>query len=119
MFEPTISPRILSPNWLKKPPSTRKRSKMSILAVLTKRAKTRGTWVMGKPATAFQRGDVPMYDSSLGWRFPNKRMAELYSLFNNGETAENVAEKYHISREDQDKLALASNQKALKAQNEG
>jgi acetyl-CoA C-acetyltransferase/3-oxo-5,6-didehydrosuberyl-CoA/3-oxoadipyl-CoA thiolase len=74
---------------------------------------------MGKPANAFQRGDVQMYDSSLGWRFPNKRMGELYSLINNGETAENVAEKYHISREDQDKLALASHQKALQAQKEG
>jgi acetyl-CoA acetyltransferase family protein len=74
---------------------------------------------MAKPANAFQRGDVQMYDSSLGWRFPNKRMAELYSLINNGETAENVADKYHISREDQDRLALASHQKALQAQSEG
>jgi len=80
---------------------------------------TRGPWVMGKPANAFQRGDVQMYDSSLGWRFPNKRMGELYSLINNGETAENVAEKYRVSREDQDKLALASHQKALQAQKEG
>ena len=80
---------------------------------------TRGPWVMGKPANPFQRGDVPMYDSSLGWRFPNKRMGELYSLINNGETAENVAEKYQISRADQDRLALASHQKALAAQNEG
>ena len=80
---------------------------------------TRGPWVMGKPPSAFPRGDVQMYDSSLGWRFPNKRMAELYSLINNGETAENVADKYHISREDQDKLALASHQKALAAQKAG
>ncbi len=80
---------------------------------------TRGPWVMAKPANAFQRGDVQMYDSSLGWRFPNKRMGELYSLINNGETAENVAEKYQIGREDQDKLALASHQKALKAQQDG
>jgi len=80
---------------------------------------TRGPWVMGKPANSFQRGDIQMYDSSLGWRFPNKRMAELYSLINNGETAENVADKYNISREDQDKLALASHQKALKAQKDG
>jgi len=80
---------------------------------------TRGPWVMGKPANPFQRGDVQMYDSSLGWRFPNKRMGELYSLINNGETAENVAEKYQINREDQDKLALASHQKALKAQQDG
>jgi acetyl-CoA C-acetyltransferase/3-oxo-5,6-didehydrosuberyl-CoA/3-oxoadipyl-CoA thiolase len=80
---------------------------------------TRGPWVMGKPTAAFQRGDVQMYDSSLGWRFPNKRMAELYSLINNGETAENVADKYQISREDQDKLALASHKKAIKAQQDG
>jgi acetyl-CoA C-acetyltransferase/3-oxo-5,6-didehydrosuberyl-CoA/3-oxoadipyl-CoA thiolase len=80
---------------------------------------TRGPWVMAKPASAFQRGDAQLYDSSLGWRFPNKRMAELYSLINNGETAENVAEKYRISREDQDKLALASHQKAVQAQKEG
>jgi len=80
---------------------------------------TRGPWVMAKPANAFQRGDVQLYDSSLGWRFPNKRMGELYSLINNGETAENVAEKYQIGREDQDKLALASHQNALKAQQDG
>ena len=80
---------------------------------------TRGPWVMGKPTAAFQRGDVPMYDSSLGWRFPNKRMGELYSLINNGETAENVADKYQISREDQDELALGSHKKAIKAQQDG
>ena len=80
---------------------------------------TRGPWVMGKPNVSFQRGDVTMYDSSLGWRFPNKRMGELYSLINNGETAENVAEKYQINRHDQDRLALASHHKALKAQEEG
>ena len=80
---------------------------------------TRGPWVMGKPTSSFQRGDVTMYDSSLGWRFPNKRMGELYSLINNGETAENVAEKYQISRQDQDAFALASHQKALRAHEEG
>jgi acetyl-CoA C-acetyltransferase/3-oxo-5,6-didehydrosuberyl-CoA/3-oxoadipyl-CoA thiolase len=80
---------------------------------------TRGPWVMAKPANPFQRGDVQMYDSSLGWRFPNQRMAELYSLINNGETAENVAEKYRISREDQDKLALGSHQRAVQAQQAG
>jgi 3-oxoadipyl-CoA thiolase len=80
---------------------------------------TRGPWVMGKPTISFQRGDVTMYDSSLGWRFPNKRMGELYSLINNGETAENVADKYRISREDQDVFALSSHQKAVKAQEEG
>jgi acetyl-CoA C-acetyltransferase/3-oxo-5,6-didehydrosuberyl-CoA/3-oxoadipyl-CoA thiolase len=80
---------------------------------------TRGPWVMAKPANAFQRGDVNLYDSSLGWRFPNQRMGELYSLINNGETAENVAEKYNIGRADQDKLALASHHKALAAHASG
>ena len=80
---------------------------------------TRGPWVMAKPSNAFQRGDVTLYDSSLGWRFPNRRMAELYSLINNGETAENVAEKYHITRQEQDEFALGSHLKAVKAHEEG
>ncbi|MGH7826380.1 MAG: thiolase family protein [Candidatus Binatia bacterium] len=80
---------------------------------------TRGPLVMGKSAVPFQRGDVTVYDSSLGWRFPNPRMAELYSLINNGETAENVAEKYRISREAQDEFALGSHQKAVNAQKDG
>jgi 3-oxoadipyl-CoA thiolase len=80
---------------------------------------TRGPWVMGKSATPFQRGDVTVYDSSLGWRFPNPRMGELYSLINNGETAENVAEKYQIGRKQQDSFALDSHLKAVRAQEEG
>jgi 3-oxoadipyl-CoA thiolase len=80
---------------------------------------TRGPWVMGKPANAFQRGDVQMYDSSLGWRFPNPRMGELYSLINNGETAENVAEKYQVHRKEQDEFALGSHRKAIQAQRDG
>lgn len=80
---------------------------------------TRGPWVMAKPSNAFQRGDVTLYDSSLGWRFPNRRMGELYSLINNGETAENVAEKYQISRQEQDEFALGSHLKAVKAHDEG
>jgi 3-oxoadipyl-CoA thiolase len=80
---------------------------------------TRGPLVMAKGSVPFQRGDVTVYDSSLGWRFPNRRMGELYSLINNGETAENVAEKYQINRKDQDELALGSHQKAIKAHVEG
>jgi 3-oxoadipyl-CoA thiolase len=80
---------------------------------------TRGPWVMAKPSNPFQRGDVTVYDSSLGWRFPNRRMAELYSLINNGETAENVAEEYQISRKDQDEFALGSHLKAVRAHEEG
>jgi 3-oxoadipyl-CoA thiolase len=80
---------------------------------------TRGPWVMGKPGAAFQRGDVQMFDSSLGWRFPNKRMGELYSLINNGETAENVADQAGITRADQDAFALTSHQRAVAARTEG
>jgi 3-oxoadipyl-CoA thiolase len=80
---------------------------------------TRGPLVIAKGSGPFQRGNVTAYDSSLGWRFPNRRMGELYSLINNGETAENVAEKYQINRKDQDELALGSHQKAIKAQQEG
>jgi 3-oxoadipyl-CoA thiolase len=80
---------------------------------------TRGPWVMAKPPSPFQRGDMTVYDSSLGWRFPNRRMGELYSLINNGETAENVAEKYGISRKEQDEFALGSHQKAVRAHEEG
>ena len=80
---------------------------------------TRGPWVMGKSAVPFQRGDVTAYDSSLGWRFPNPRMGELYSLINNGETAENVAEKYQIGRKEQDAFALESHRKAVRANEEG
>ncbi len=80
---------------------------------------TRGPWVMGKSAVPFQRGNVTAYDSSLGWRFPNPRMGELYSLINNGETAENVAEKYQIGRKEQDAFALESHRKAVGANEEG
>jgi 3-oxoadipyl-CoA thiolase len=80
---------------------------------------TRGPLVMGKGSVPFQRGDVTVYDSSLGWRFPNRRMGELYSLINNGETAENVAEKYQIGRKDQDEFSLGSHHKAIKAHEEG
>ena len=80
---------------------------------------TRGPWVMPKSATAFARGHVTVYDSILGWRFPNPRMGELYSLIELGETAENVAEKYQINREEQDCFSLASHQKALRATDAG
>ena len=80
---------------------------------------TRGPWVMAKPSNAFQRGDAILYDSSSGWRFPNRRMGELYSLINNGETAENVAEKYQVTRQEQDEFALGSHLKAVKAHEEG
>ena len=80
---------------------------------------TRGPWVMGKSATPFQRGNVTAFDSTLGWRFPNPRLGELYPLISNGEVAENIAEKYPISRKDQDSFSLESHRQAIRAQQEG
>lgn len=79
---------------------------------------TRGPLVMSKASSAFGR-DQQLYDTSFGWRFINPKMKELYGVDAMGETAENVAEKYKISKEDQDKFALWSQQKASKAQAEG
>jgi 3-oxoadipyl-CoA thiolase len=68
---------------------------------------TRAPFVMGKAQEAFPR-DQKMYDTTLGWRFINKKLSEMYHPYSMGETAENVAEKHQISREDQDNFALAS-----------
>lgn len=79
---------------------------------------TRGPWVISKVSQPFGR-DAQMHDSSFGWRFVNPKMKELYGTHGMGETAENLVEKYNISREDQDKFALWSQQKATKAQENG
>jgi 3-oxoadipyl-CoA thiolase len=79
---------------------------------------TRGPWVISKASTAYGR-DQQMYDSSFGWRFINPKMKELYGVDSMGETAENLAERDKISREDQDKFALWSQQKAAAAQLKG
>jgi acetyl-CoA acyltransferase len=76
---------------------------------------TRAPWVIGKSHEAFQRVPPPMFDTSLGWRFPNPKMAERFELQSMGETAENVGKKSGISREEQDAFALASHQKAAAA----
>ena len=80
---------------------------------------TRAPWIMPKSANPFHRGNVTVYDSTLGWRIPNRRLAELYPLISNGDTAENVAEKYQIGRKEQDAFALQSHQRAVKAQEDG
>lgn len=80
---------------------------------------TRSPWVMAKSAVPFQQGNITVYDSTLGWRFPNSRLGELYPLISNGETAENVAEKYEISRKDQDFCALESHRRAVRAAENG
>lgn len=79
---------------------------------------TRGPFVMSKATSAFGN-DSKMYDSSFGWRFINKKMANLYGTEGMGVTAENLVEKYNISREDQDAFAYWSQMKASKAQQNG
>ena len=79
---------------------------------------TRGPWVISKVSKPFGR-DAQMFDSSFGWRFVNKKLDIMYGTEGMGSTAENLAEMYNISREDQDKFALNSQQKAAKAQAEG
>jgi len=79
---------------------------------------TRGPWVISKVSSAFGR-DAQMYDSSFGWRFINNKMKELYGVDGMGITAENLAEMYNISREDQDLFAYNSQMKASKAQLNG
>ncbi len=69
---------------------------------------SRAPWVMAKPETALARGEQTLHDTALGWRLINPRMAELYSTEAMGETAENVAERYGVSRADQDAFALRS-----------
>ena len=79
---------------------------------------TRAPFVMGKADAAFSR-QATIYDTTIGWRFPNKAMKHLYGTDSMPETAENVAVDYKVSREDQDKFALASQQKTARAWREG
>lgn len=79
---------------------------------------TRGPWVISKASTPFGR-DAEMHDSSFGWRFINPKMQELYGTDAMGNTAENLAEMYSISREDQDIFSVWSQEKAAKAQLSG
>ena len=79
---------------------------------------SRAPFVMGKAESAFSRA-AQMYDTTIGWRFVNKLMKEKYGVDAMPETAEIVAAEYKISREDQDKMALASQLKAVAAQNAG
>ena len=79
---------------------------------------SRGPYVISKSAKPFGT-DAKMYDSSFGWRFINPKMQQLFGTEGMGETAENLAEMYNISREDQDKFAYWSQMKATKAQQSG
>jgi acetyl-CoA acetyltransferase family protein len=79
---------------------------------------TRGPWVLSKANSAFGQ-DQQMYDSSFGWRFINPKLQALYGVDAMGVTAENLAEMYNISRDDQDLFAYNSQMKAAAAQNAG
>src|SRR5262249_38417625 len=80
---------------------------------------TRSPWVMPKPPSGFPRGPQTVYDSALGWRLVNPKMPAIYGTLQMGETAERVAQKYEVSREDQDAFALRSHQRAIAAQRSG
>jgi acetyl-CoA C-acetyltransferase len=72
---------------------------------------SRAPLVMAKPDAAFPRGNQTVWDTTLGWRFPNPRLEEMFPLESMGETGENVAERWNVSREDQDAFALRSQQR--------
>jgi 3-oxoadipyl-CoA thiolase len=80
---------------------------------------TRAPWAVAKPTEGFPAGSLHTYDTALGWRFPNPKMAQRFPLESMGETAENVAAKYHIARGPQDEFALRSHQRAVAAQEAG
>lgn len=80
---------------------------------------TRAPYVMAKPETGYERGDRQLFDTTLGWRFVNPRLAERYYPYSMGETAENVAERWGVPRERQDAFALESHRRAVAAWEEG
>src|SRR3989440_7842976 len=80
---------------------------------------SRAPLVMAKPEHAFPRGNQTVWDTTLGWRFPNTRLEELFPLESMGETGENVAERWKLSREDQDAFALRSQQRWAAANEAG
>src|SRR5215218_3545556 len=80
---------------------------------------SRAPLVMAKSDKAFARGDRTAYDTTLGWRFPNPRLEAMFPLESMGETGENVADRWDVSREDQDAFALRSQQRWAAAQEAG
>jgi 3-oxoadipyl-CoA thiolase len=80
---------------------------------------SRAPLVTAKPEKAFPRGDRPLFDTTLGWRFPNPRLAAMFPLESMGETGENVAERWGVSREDQDAFALQSQRRWAAANTAG
>ncbi|GAB0168240.1 acetyl-CoA C-acyltransferase [Lysinibacillus sp. CTST325] len=76
---------------------------------------TRAPFVMGKPEVDYPRGDQKMFDTTIGWRFTNPKLQSMYGADTMPQTAENVAKRFHISREEQDAFAFESQQRAKKA----
>jgi 3-oxoadipyl-CoA thiolase len=76
---------------------------------------TRAPYVMAKPEVDFPRGSMELHDTTIGWRFTNKKLAEMYGADSMPQTAENVAQRYSITREEQDEFALRSQQRAKRA----
>ncbi|MDX1415611.1 MAG: thiolase family protein [Candidatus Promineifilaceae bacterium] len=80
---------------------------------------SRAPWSMPKPGKAYPVGHPKIYDTTVGWRYPNPRMDALYPIISLGETAENIAQEMNISREDQDAFAFESHRRAVEAINAG
>lgn len=80
---------------------------------------SRAPWSVPKPHTEPPRGNNVMYDTALGWRYPNPKLEARFPLEQMGETAENLAEKYAISRQAQDEFAVQSHARAMAAQAAG
>ncbi|MFE3973663.1 MULTISPECIES: acetyl-CoA C-acyltransferase [unclassified Peribacillus] len=76
---------------------------------------TRAPYVMAKPESEFPRGSMELQDTTIGWRFTNEKLKEMYGTDSMPQTAENVARRFSVSREDQDQFAYQSQQKAKKA----
>lgn len=76
---------------------------------------TRAPFVMAKPDKEFPRGTMELQDTTIGWRFTNKKLEEMYGVDTMPQTAENVAQRFNVSRNDQDQFAFESQQKAKKA----
>ena len=80
---------------------------------------SRAPWAMAKPERTPAMGNPKMWDTTVGWRFNNPRMDELYPIISLGETAENIAQEMQISREEQDDFAVESHRRAVAAINDG
>jgi 3-oxoadipyl-CoA thiolase len=79
---------------------------------------TRAPFVMAKPDKEFPRGNMELFDTTIGWRFINRKLEEMYGTDSMPQTAENVAKRYSISREEQDQFAFTSQQRAKRAMEE-